>query len=52
MADAILHSAPTRMTLADSRNNVATIQTLLEAAGIGQLFVYNNLVLVMRCGCN
>jgi predicted dehydrogenase len=32
MADAILHGAPTRMSLVDSRNNVATIQALLESA--------------------
>lgn len=32
MADAILNGTPIRMSLADSRNNVATIQALLESA--------------------
>jgi predicted dehydrogenase len=36
MADAILNSAPIRMSLADSRNNVATIQALLASAAKGQ----------------
>ena len=36
MADAILNGAPTRMSLADSRNNVATIQALLVSAAKGQ----------------
>ena len=36
MADAILNGAPTRMSLADSRNNVATIQALLASAAKGQ----------------
>jgi predicted dehydrogenase len=36
MADAILNGAPIRMSLADSRNNVATIQALLASAAKGQ----------------
>jgi len=36
MADAILNGVPTRMSLADSRNNVATIQALLASAAKGQ----------------
>ena len=36
MADAILHGTAPRMSLADSRNNVATIQALLESAKKGQ----------------
>jgi predicted dehydrogenase len=36
MADAILNGAPIRMSLADSRNNVATIQALLQSAAKGQ----------------
>jgi len=36
MADAIINGAPIRMSLADSRNNVATIQALLASAAKGQ----------------
>lgn len=36
MADAILKGAPIGMSLADSRNNVATIQALLTSAAKGQ----------------
>jgi D-xylose 1-dehydrogenase (NADP+, D-xylono-1,5-lactone-forming) len=36
MADAILHGAPIHMSHVDSRNNVATIQALLESARKGQ----------------
>lgn len=36
MADAILDGKPTGMSLADSRNNVATIQALLHSAEKGQ----------------
>jgi len=36
MADAILHGSATGMSLADSRNNVATIQALLRSASEGK----------------
>jgi len=36
MADAILNGQPPRMSLADSRNNVATIQALLRSAKEGK----------------
>jgi len=36
MADAILEGKPIRMSLADSRNNVATIQALLRSAQAGK----------------
>jgi predicted dehydrogenase len=36
MADAILDGKPTRMSLSDSRNNVATIQALLRSAKEGK----------------
>jgi predicted dehydrogenase len=36
MADAILEGKPIRMSLADSRNNVATIEALLRSAREGQ----------------
>ena len=36
MADAILDGKPTRMSLTDSRNNVATIQALLRSAQEGK----------------
>jgi hypothetical protein len=36
MADAILDGKAIRMSLADSRNNVATIQALLRSAHAGK----------------